>query len=267
MTPTRPRLPIALFCLALAASVPVSAQTSGGPLRASVEGAVERPGTYEFPAEARLADAVLTGMPDRRAYPLGAALLRHDAVQAQARIRAGLLHDLDALASRADSASDLAGTAVRLREWLASLPPTGRVPNTLLEPRGLEVDPEANRPLADGDRFVYPVRPATVRVVGAVSRHCELPHVALRGAAAYLGDCPPAAIADRDWVYAVQPDGHVQRLGIAAWNRSPAYPLAPGAVVYVPLSERELRGVAPRFNRELAGFLATQPLPAAGAGS
>ncbi|MFT4256211.1 MAG: capsule biosynthesis GfcC family protein [Pseudoxanthomonas sp.] len=251
-----------LCALAFVVAVPAMAQTAPGSLHASVEGAVQRPGGFDLPAGARLADAVLAAMPNRHAYPLGAALLRRDAALEQARTRAGLSHDLGALAALPDIDPQTAALIAGLRAWLDALPATGRVP-ALLEPRALEVDPAANRPLADGDRFVYPARPGTVRVVGAVAQPCELPQVPLRDARDYLDDCAPAKAADRDWLYAIQPDGRVQRLGIAAWNRSAPQPLAPGALVYVPLAERTLREVSPAFNREMAGFLATQHLPAA----
>lgn len=258
----RLHLPLGMIALlAIATSAPALGQAPA--LRATVEGAVQRPGVHEFPAGSRLADAVLAAMPDPRAYPLGAALLRREAEIAQTRARAGLLYDLQALQSHAQTADEVAAAA-RLRQWLAGLPVTGRVPNRL-EPRALEADLRENRPLADGDRFLYPLRPDSIRVVGLVAQACELEHVPLRDAKAYLRDCPPAPVADRDWLYVIQPDGHVERLGISAWNRSASHPLAPGAVLYVPFSERELRDIDAGFNAALADFIATQPLPAAGA--
>lgn len=230
--------------------------------RVSVEGAVAHPGTRELPPSARFSDAVLAAAPTPGAYVLGASVLRRDALAAQTRARAGLLYDLQALADDPRSEPAAAALARRLQRWIEGLPATGRVTGRL-EPRALEVDLDANRPLAEGDRFVYPSRPATVRIAGAVAQDCAPAHVPLRDARDYLRDCAPDAAADRDWLYAIQPDGHVERLGIAPWNRSAAYPLAPGAWLYVPLSERAVRRVAPDLNRALADFLATQPLPAA----
>jgi hypothetical protein len=52
-------------------------------------------------------------------------------------------------------------------------------------------------------------------------------------------------------------------LGIALWNRQDhAAPPAPGAVLLVPLDSNQIKNSAPDLNRELAEFLATQPLPA-----
>ncbi|WP_058835986.1 capsule biosynthesis GfcC family protein [Luteimonas abyssi] len=248
-----------VLALVLGACPPALAESPAAPapaLHVTVEGAVLQPGAHAFAPGARRADAVLAGMPDRRAYLLGAALLTRSALATQVRERAGLLHDLGMLEAAYPEVAGLARLHARIR----ALPATGRVP-AMLEPRGLEVDPPANRPLHDGDRFVFPLRPRTVRLDGALEAACEVPHVALRDARAYLDTCPPLAQADRDWLYAIQPDGHVERLGTAPWNRSAAYPLAPGAVLYVPISEAAVRDVAPGVNAAMAAFLATQPLP------
>jgi len=99
-----------------------------------------------------------------------------------------------------------------------------------------------------------------VRVVGAVQKPCELPHVALQDAREYVRACA-TQMADRDVLYVIQPDGQVSELGIALWNESPPMVLAPGAIVYVPLDRRLVAGAADSvFNRELADFIATQPL-------
>lgn len=229
-------------------------------LRVQVSGEVRRPGEHALPAGSRFADAVLAAGPTAQAYPLGAAVLRPTAEIEQRRLKAGLLHDLEVLTSFPGVAPAVAGRAGALRDWLDALPVTGRV-RADLDPRRLETDQASNRRLAGGDRFVYPLRPSTVQVVGAVTAPCTLAHVPLRDAADYLRDCAPAAGADRELVYVIQPDGEVQRLGTALWNRSAPQALAPGAVLYVPLDERALGRLAPDFNQELARFLATQALP------
>ncbi|UNK42209.1 capsule biosynthesis GfcC family protein [Luteimonas sp. S4-F44] len=249
------RIPL---CLALlTASV---AQAESGTLQVRVDGAVQRPADYQVPTGTRLADVLLAAMPTDAAYTTGAALLRPSALEAQTRLKAGVLHDLQAVQAGANVPSSTIATAARLETELAALPVTGRV-NNELDARVVEVRPEANLVLRPGDRITYPTRPADVRVTGAVVATCTLPHVPLRDAVDYLRDCPVAG-ADRDLLFAVQPDGTVQMLGIAGWNRSPRQALAPGATLYVPLPERDLhRAGAPDLNRELAAFLATQPLP------
>jgi len=226
-------------------------------VRVTVEGAVRTENTFTVPPGGRLSAAVLAAAPTPEAYPTGAVLLRRQAIQPQIRLKAGLAHDLEALQRSTDDPT-LHAVAADLAGWLATAPVTGRV-RTRLEPRRLEFTPEADFPAADDDRIVYPTRPTTIRIVGAVATPCELPHVALRDARDYIADCATRA-ADRDWLYVVQPDGEVLRLGIASWNRSPPRALAPGAMLYVPLPERALRSLDDDFNAEFAAFLATQPL-------
>lgn len=243
----------AMLALLLAAPVVSPAQ------QVQVEGEVRQPGAHAIAPGARFVDVIVAAGPTEQAYPLGAAVLRPAATSAQQRMKAGLQYDLEAL-SAADLPPAVAAQVPRFAAWLDSLPVTGRV-RVDLEPRRMEVDRGSNRLAAEGDRFVYPRRPDTIRVAGAVAAPCELPHAPLRDAADYLRECPAAAGADRETLYVIQPDGEVQRLGIAAWNRSAAQALAPGAVVYVPLDERAVRDVAPEFNAGMAAFLATQHLP------
>lgn len=224
-------------------------------------GAVEHAGVHELAGPARLSDAALAAGVREDAYVLGAAWLRPGLRMEQQRQQAGILFDLDHVRRQA-LASDriaLAEFCASLSAWLGSMPSTGRQAAPL-DPRVVEVMPSANRPVAQGDVLYYPTRPSTIRIVGAVSRTCELPQVALQDARRYLDACPALPLADADWIFVIQPDGQVFRQGIGLWNRSTPLPLAPGAVVYVPLGDRLVRDVAPDLNREIATFLATQPL-------
>jgi len=230
-------------------------------VQVTVAGAVVRPGAQSWPEGSRFSAAVLAATPTEEAYPLGASVLRAAELPAQRALKAGVLYDLNVIATAPDVAAPLAVRAAAIHDWIDALPVTGRV-RADLQPRRLEVDAGGNRVLADGDRFQYPRRPDTVRVVGAVPLLCTLPHVPLRNARDYLRECAvDSGAADRDFLLVVQPDGEVQRLGIAAWNRSAAQALAPGAVLYVPLDEAASQSLAPGLNDELAAFLATQPLP------
>lgn len=230
-------------------------------VKVTVSGAVARPGLQSLHGGSRFSAAVLAATPTDDAYPLAASVLRAAELPAQHAQKAGVLFDLNLIATSPDVPVPLAARAASIHEWIDALPVTGRV-RADLQPRRLEVDAGGNRVLADGDQFQYPWRPDTVRVVGAVPLPCVLPHVPLRDARDYLHDCVvDAGAADRDLLIVVQPDGEVQRLGIAAWNRSPAQALAPGAVLYVPLDEAATQSLAPGLNDELAAFLATQPLP------
>lgn len=235
--------------------------------RATVAGEVDHPGGMTFTGAPRLADAAKSAQVHGDAYFLGASLLRSEFQPQQARLKAGLLFDLNIIerlsASRdRDQASALAH---RVRAWIESMPVTGRLLVRTLEPHALQVSAADNLPLREGDRLVYPARPGTVRVVGAVEHDCELPHAGLREARLYADQCPTSAFADPDLAYVIEPDGSVVLIGIALWNRSPPMPVAPGAVIYLPFGRKAIEGLSdPGFNREMADFIATQPLGGTG---
>lgn len=258
---------LALLCLPAVltaeAQTPPSSISSPDVVNVSVEGAVQAPGQYTVPANARIGDAVIAAKPDIHAYVLGAALIRDQARTEQIRLKAGLLYDLQELGKHRDSA--IATSADQLANWLQAQPITGRVPGQQLEPRLLRLRPELNPEVRPGDQVIYPTRPDQIKVIGAVKQSCELPQVPAQDANAYLLACPASTAADHDNIYVIQPDGVVQPIGIALWNRSSPQPLAPGAILYVPIAERAVRTVDPEFNRQFADFLATQLLPAPGA--
>lgn len=239
---------------------------AAGAVQVRVEGAVARAGILDLNAGARLSDAALAARPLPRAYMLGAAWLRPGLDVEQQRLKAGVLFDLASLQrqARADGRHALAATAGALREWLRVLPVTGRQTPALLDPRVVEVNAPQNHLLAAGDRLYYPLRPATIRVVGAVRQPCTLPLVPLQDARLYLASCTVSAAADPDEIYVIEPDGRTFVQTIALWNRGAPRALAPGALIYVPLSARAAGRIDATLNGDIAAFLATQVLPGPG---
>ncbi|KLD63191.1 capsule biosynthesis GfcC family protein [Dyella japonica] len=227
-------------------------------------GAVTAPGSKQLSGHARLSDAALASPLSAEAYPLGASWQRPSLQVEQARLKAGLLFDLDSARQQAlrDDRTALADTLASLHDWLQPMPVTGRQV-ALLDPRSVEVNAAENRPIGEGDTLFYPRRPTTIQVVGAVNQPCVLPLAPLQNAQDYLDQCKPSPQADGDWIFVIQPDGRVSKQGAGLWNRGPSMSLAPGAVIYVPLRETGLHSVPPELNQELAAFLATQPLHAA----
>lgn len=251
-----------LFALAmgLAVSMPCIADTS---VTVEVLGQVDHAGEQVLPSSARLSDAALAARPTASAFPLAAAWLRRAEQLAQTRLKAGVLFDLGQLEEHRHQDPDGAAAATALAREIDRMPVTGRVP-ALLAARNVEAAPAQNRLLADGDRLLYPPRPATITVMGAVARKCLLAHIPGRAPRLYLPHCPALAAASPDDLFVIQPDGHVEQHGIALWNRSPDTTLAPGAVLYVPLRASTLRSIAPDLNDDVARFLATQVLDAPG---
>ncbi|MCD9086652.1 capsule biosynthesis GfcC family protein [Stenotrophomonas sp. SY1] len=238
----------------------VQAQTH---ITIEASGSVHAPGLHVLPARARLSAAADTARPTTDAYHLGAALLRHRELPEQARHKAGLMFDLGLLSTGGSDMPALAEAADQLIEILSPMPVTGRVMQ-LLEPRTLEANRTQDYPASTGDHLFYPSRPTTVTVTGAVRNACKLPHVPLQTPAAYRQQCPLLRAASRDYLHVIQPDGSIERLGIALWNRSPRSTLAPGALIYVPLDDSLSPTVAPNVNDAAAKFLATQVLGASG---
>ena len=242
-------------CLLLASSAMTQAAVT-------VTGDVLNAGSFTFEPGARLLDAVSHARPNAESYWLAAAWLHQPLLEQQTRLKAGVLFDLKLLQRGALLAekSSLAALAARLFEEVSRLPVTGRKV-AVLDPVALEVAFARNYSLNDGDQLIYPRRPTTVSVVGAVEQSCTLPYRALQPAHEYLKGCLPVTDADADYLWLIQPDGQVQRVGIAAWNREDGVIAAAGSTILVPVRNDDPDLPTPDLNEQLAQFLATQPLP------
>jgi hypothetical protein len=202
----------------------------------------------------RLSDWLLGRKPLPDDYPLGVSWRVPEEVPAQTTLKLGLLSDLaeGTRRIRADPAA-----AKRLREWLTALPATGRVPVASADGRWLQVNPAHDPVLANGHTMVMPKRPRTVTVVTADGTRCPVEHHAGREAATYVRACMPRGGAD--WAWIAQPDGRVQRFGIAAWNSERQDEPAAGAWIWAPTRGS---GWPESFSDRFIRFLATQgPAP------
>lgn len=233
-------------------------QSVGAPdIQIEVTGSVMTPGSLDVVQGSRLSDVLIAAKPTSKAYPPGIMFLSTQAKGTQVRLRAGLEHDLGEL--QRSARPPVQEAAAVLAAWLEGAEATGRVPQAV-DIRLLQVQPQINPVLQDGDSVEVPERPTTIRVMGAVQAECRLRHEPLRDARDYLRDCATSTAADRNHLYVVQPDGIVQKLGIAAWNRADPQSVAPGGTVYVPLSESAASMVDETFNADFAAFIATQPI-------
>lgn len=227
----------------------------------TVSGQVAHAGAVPLHAGARLLEAISAAQPDAQGYWLAAAWLHQPLLERQTRLKAGVLFDLDTLrqAAVAGGRAPRAQAAAQLYQQVQALPVTGRQ-LAVLDPVAVEVGFAPNPLISDGDRLVYPPRPDSVRVVGAVVAACTLAFEPMRQPRDYLRACPASAQADADYLWLIQPDGHVTRLGIAPWNREEGAPPAPGSTLLVPIRSDDLDPPTPELNQQLAEFLATQPL-------
>lgn len=222
-----------------------------------VEGAVTYSGSHPSPKSGRLSGAIEAAQPTPVAYALGSSFQRQEARAEQLRLRAGLEHDLRTLAATVPP--DALPQVEVLQQYIGNAQVTGRVTQRM-DAAFLKVQPAFDPVLAPGDTIFIPERPTTVVVLGAVEGTCRLPHQPLKDVKQYLHGCPAAQSADLDVVYVIQPDGVVRKHGVAPWNRSDPQAIAPGGLIYVPLSEKVLGGLDPGFNEQFAAFVATQPV-------
>lgn len=248
--------------LALLAASVIASFSAFADTRIEVLGEMPYAGKIEIAEGLRLGELLQQVQIDPQGYWLGASWQRQSLKQQQRRLKAGVLFDLIQVQRLAmlQSNASLASLAQRLGEKVSALPVTGRRLYHL-DPLALELNAKHSPPLEGGDRLIFPPRPATVRITGAVAEDCTLAFAPLQAAYRYAQQCPALVDADLDYLYLIQPDGQVSRLGVALWNREEqAAPPAPGAVLFVPLDASEIKASAPDLNRELAEFLATQPL-------
>ncbi|KAB0486770.1 Capsule biosynthesis GfcC [Pseudomonas reinekei] len=233
--------------------------TSFSQAAVTVSGDVANPGPVELPAGGRLLDAINVAVPNVEGYWLAGVLLRQSLLQEQARLKAGVLFDLDVLqrmASLFDKPSR-AALALRLSEQVRQMPVTGRqIAN--LDPVAVEVGFARNIRLDDGDRLIYPKRVDEVEVLGAVAQTCHLPYQPLLEAREYLQGCTPLGDAEADYLWLIQPDGVVRRVGIAHWNRESGHFPVAGSKILVPVKNDDLDPPVPELNQQLAEFIATQ---------
>lgn len=225
-----------------------------------VTGQVQFPGKQTLPKGARLFDAVLRAQVLKDAYILGATWFTQSEQLPQSKLKLGILFDLEQLIleARTNGRVERAALGLRIKEQIEQTSVTGRRFVTL-DPVRLELERQHNRPLSQGDTLIYPRKPTSIRIVGALQNDCHLQFVGLRAATDYLRDCIPHPEADPDWLWIIQPDGVIQRIGVGSWNKTPPQPLAPGATLFVPFRDREAFSTE-ILNAELARFISTQPM-------
>ena len=194
-------------------------------------------------APKRLSDWLLEQPARPDAYPLGLSWRVPEERAAQSLLKRDLL---DALAD------ERAAGARPLADWIRTLPVTGRVPVAVADARWLQAN-VGRDPFVQPHHGVHlPSRPTTVTVVTGRGERCGVTHVSGAGARAYLDAC---GIAGADWAWIAQPDGRVQRFGVASWNVEPQDEPGPGAWIWGPGREG---GWSAKTSELLVQFLATQ---------
>ena len=161
-------------------------------------------------------------------YLAGMVWTVQEEVAAQARAKSELIARLMQI-DRPQAAE--AAALERLLRFIEPLPVTGRVVLEKTDPRWLEVHPDKDPVLQKGHRIKLIDRPETVSLVFGDGQVCHVHHDVSLYANSYVKQCNPQASAR--WVWIVQPDGVVQRAGVASWNQTDQNPPAPGAWIVV----------------------------------
>ena len=190
------------------------------------------------------------------AYPTGLRWDVPEEVAAQQALKLRLTEQLGRL--RADKTPN--GTA--LAKWLRDLPVTGRARVANPDSRWLEVNPDQDPVLRDGQKVQLPRRPTTTTVVLDDGALCQVPYRAAVLALDYLRACTPDA-DQRELVWIAQPDGRSERYGIAHWNAQDQQPPAAGAWIWAPA---RYSGIPESFSDDFIKLLAAQGPAQDGAG-
>ncbi|MBE0623830.1 MAG: YjbH domain-containing protein [Burkholderiales bacterium] len=207
---------------------------------------------YAQMAPKRLSDWLLEQAVDPNAYPLGLSWRVRGELVTQSELRLNLLGGLSGLDREVKADPQALG---RLRDLVSSLPATGRVPVAVADARWLQANPARDPVLQAGDSVVLPGRPRTVTVLTARGTRCAVTHAPGIEAIAYVDACGATSPGKTDWAWVAQPDGRVQRYGVASWNRETQDEPAPGAWIWAPPRDG---GFPERLSQQLIAFLATQ---------
>jgi len=208
----------------------------------------------------RLSDWLLEQAIDPEAYPLGLSWLVPGEMPAQGTLKLNVLKSLSGTDPEVKADPGVLG---RLSDLVRALPVTGRVPVPVADARWLQANPTPDPILRPGDSVVLPKRPRTVTVITSRGIRCAVTHTVGAEAMDYVQACAPASsgwmglagFTKPDWVWIAQPDGRVQRFGVAAWNGEVQDEPAPGAWIWAPAWNG---GFSEHLSQQLVTFLATQ---------
>lgn len=116
------------------------------------------------------------------------------------------------------------------------------------------IEPTFNRRFDPGNYILQlERRPSTVTFWGAVKTSVSLNHQGASAVADYMPGVRISDLAERSWVWLVQPDGRVERVGVAAWNYQHIEAM-PGALIYVPFSFTFFNDDLQRLNQRLVAL-------------
>ncbi|MEL6114346.1 capsule biosynthesis GfcC family protein [Photobacterium sp. SP02] len=152
-------------------------------------------------------------------------------------------------------------TLIQLAQSLASPLPGERIFLPLDSDR-VRIVPENNPALNGPFVLRLATRPNTVKVTGAIklpagnTADISLPWQERQDAAGYLKQIQALSVANRDYVWVIQPDGKAEQHSIAYWNRQDK-DIAPGAILYLAFTD--LPASAKSLNSQIIHLLSQRP--------
>jgi len=135
------------------------------------------------------------------------------------------------------------------------LPTTGRVRIPIGDARWLQAHPRADPVLGSDQTVFLPDREKTIAILRQDGTLCKASHQPGLKPIDYLGICEPLHIDQIDDAWAIQPNGEIQRYGVAQWNAQSQDELAPGGLLWAPTRNS---GWTEDLSLLIAQFLATQ---------
>jgi hypothetical protein len=93
-------------------------------------------------------------------------------------------------------------------------------------------------------------RPSTVQFWGALQNSLTVNHRGVTAIADYVAALSYSEFADTSVVYLIQPDGRIEKSGVASWNRQHVEAM-PGAQVFIPFASSWFNADMQRLNDSL----------------
>jgi Exopolysaccharide biosynthesis protein YbjH/Capsule biosynthesis GfcC len=161
-------------------------------------------------------------------YALGLMWQTPEELQRQVKEKKEILELLEALhVANKISSKQYTG----LKRAMEALQVTGRVKVSGANAKWLEAQPKKNPLIEPNDTVKMPAKPVSVRVMDSNGMVCEVLHKQ----GLFVNDYVRACIQNpAPWAWVIQPDGRVQKEGVAAWNRQLQNQPAPGAWLWAP---------------------------------
>lgn len=171
-----------------------------------------------------------------------------EASSRQSKEKQLIVDELTTLAARQpDSSVELNA----LVQQLLAMPVTGRQTLVLQDPWLMQLHAPLEPLTREGQQFVFTGRPDRVRVIHPLSQNCDADFEPSRWANDYLRACTTTSSSDFVWL--IQPDGQVMRMGVGNWNGHEQQSPAPGALLWVPPASIPLQ-----LSERIAKMMATQ---------